>query len=229
MVARDCRRAAVTARRRGSRTAGMAAGVALCLAALSAARAATGFFVSANGDFVSAYHVIGECRRPAVRIAGAAWPAVPVAASASADLALIRTKGRRSAYARFPRNLRAELNQPLIIVSARGGVADRFLPGEVVRRVAYRGGALFVRSKQPILTGDSGSPLLSRRGALIGLLIAHGRHSRYRGIAVDALTVAEFVAGAGVAIETLATPLTTTARAAADLAAAYTFPVVCRD
>jgi S1-C subfamily serine protease len=192
--------------------------------------AGTGFFVSAEGDFVSAYHVIGDCRRPAILTPAGLLAARTVAGSATYDLAVARTEARPLLYAVF-----AGYGQRIAPTSwwvarfrACGGLGSRSIVE--ARQIPLPSGwdhLLAIEAADPIEGGNSGSPLIDGQGAIVGMVIARATEDARSALAVDAITLKGFLLGAGVRFETATENLPLPDGLAGALASQYTFPVHC--
>lgn len=213
--------------------ADVAGGVAAIAARASRAvpfNAGSGFFVNAEGDFVSAHHVIGGCRRPAVETPWGLWPARPVAASATQDIAVVRTDRRPPAhavFARYPARLGAG-SLWIARFASCGGLASRdIVAAEVLAIPRTWQGVLVFESTAAIGPGNSGSPVVDAQGAIAGMLVARAAAHAGTGMAVDGQTLKGFLIGAGVAFETVPESLPLPDGIAGAVAAQAAFPVVC--
>lgn len=197
--------------------------------------AGTGFFISARGDFVTAHHVIGGCASPALKTPDGLLEARPVTGSTTEDLSLIRTLKPPRVYARFAADPRQALINPVTIIRYRGGqglASFDTTPAVFRGRYQNRDGGLVFEAAEPIEGGNSGSPVVARNGGVVGLILARAKEAPRITIATSAFNIAQFVAGAGVEIETI-TDQTTRPRAGRGVPMPgptdFTFPVICLD
>lgn len=180
--------------------------VALALTVMLAAEpaAASGFFVSADGDFLSADHAVRKCPAPYVETEEGRLPLERVASSRKLDVSLLRAKRGNPAFAYFPMRPSASLRGPLIMVRRRAGDDElRVVHARFAGYAENLGDKLVVRAERPIIVGDSGSPLVDAEGALVGMMVAKAVKENTIGIAVDTFTLVDFLAEAGVSIETV--------------------------
>lgn len=190
----------------------------------------TGFFINADGDFVSPYHLIGDCPYPAVETPEGVLLGTPVASSQRLDIAVIRTGEPRGGYARFPDVPDDPRFKPVVIPRFRGcgGLDSWNVTGAVATGMFARGGGgLAIRASQAIEGGNSGSPVIDSGGAVIGMVVARHNGRSESGIAVDAETIIRFLSDAGVPFQTTPTVSMYEGETFAVAARRYTFPVLC--
>jgi S1-C subfamily serine protease len=207
------------------------AAAAVILVLAPAAAEANGFFVNADGDFVSAYHLIGECAEPAVETSEMRLPAVRIAASATEDLVLIRTRGApRGVFARFPASVGQSLAEPLRMVRRSGdGDEVRTVEASFLGRAEQLGGKMVFQTERSIRGGDSGSPIVDGLARVVGLVVAKATHRAFLAIAVEAGTIVDFLAEAGISIVTDDRRLGADDGKTAANAVGFTYPVTCLD
>lgn len=220
-------------RSRRSGLAGLAlAGLAL---ALCESAGAAGFFVSADGHYVSAAHIIAGCQRPAVHMATGWIEGEPVGRSKDYDLALIKVPIEPDAFGRFARDPAKTLRGPVVIVTGHGdGPRGRWINwGRYQRRMQFEANKdsyLALRMKTRVRGGTSGSPALGRDGAVVGLVVAKLQEDIKMALAIDAFTVAQFLASEGVVVSTEDTNGSSrSAEAVVADAFRFTRPVRCLD
>lgn len=190
----------------------------------------TGFFVSRDGDFVTADHVLGNCRRPAVETPGGVSPATVVARSSRRDLAVLRTERPPLAAALLLPRRPFPVRERITITRYRscGGLASRgIVAGHATAMRFGSFGALAVTTEQPIMGGNSGSPVIDTHGLLLGMIVARFVHESTRALAVDATTIMAFLDEHEVAFETAPPMLFLLPERSPASAVPYTFPVVC--
>ncbi len=190
----------------------------------------TGFFVSADGHFVSAFHVLGDCPRPAVETPDGILTGNVVASSRADDLAVIKTDARPRDYARFPAYPAVPVWDPVTIARFRGcgGLASFALSGGFAASLAGRWpGVIAVQAAQPIQGGNSGSPVIDRNGAIVGMVVARLVQTTSTGIAVDVGAITRLLAEAGVPYEWTPSLLFLLPESYGAGAHRYTFPALC--
>ena len=189
----------------------------------------TGFFVSRDGQFVSAHHVIGTCRYPAVLTPDGVFVGHVLVTSAADDVTLIQTAYQPDEEASFPA-ITSYTWQPVTIARMVqcGGLASRALAHGYAAPI--RGAAadrILIRVEEPILGGNSGSPVIDETGALAGMLVARTQSETRIGIAVRAERIADLMRSVGVEPRAAPFGVPLSANYYGLRTAAYTFPVVC--
>lgn len=130
----------------------------------------TGFFVSAAGHVLTNAHVVAGCATISVD----GQPATVIAQDSSFDLALLQSGQRPSEYAVFASSP-AQLNSD---ISVAGYPLRQFLSDLNVTRgsiTAIRGLAGDITRMQisaPVQPGNSGGPVLSARGTVVGVVVS---------------------------------------------------------
>ncbi len=203
---------------------------AIGLAAHGAAADATGFFVSREGHFVSANHVLGKCVSAAIKTPGGILIGDLVAHSADADLAVVKTRERPRHWARLPKDPARALQSAVLIARFSGSAdpdARRLTPAEFEHSDPSREGFLIFRASATIRSGDSGSPVISQHGAVVGVLVARDRQRSYLGIAADAFALAQLLHGAGIRFETVGETAALRIGTDPENAGRFAFPVSC--
>lgn len=189
----------------------------------------TGFFVSREGHFVSAHHVIGTCRYPAVQTPDGVFVGRVLVTSAADDVTVIKTEYHPDDAASFP--VRASHAwEPVTMARMRGcgGPASRDLAHGLAAPIGgAAAGQIVIRSEEPILGGNSGSPVIDATGALAGMLIARTQSETRTGIAVRSDRIAALMQSVGVEPRTGSAGLPLSAEYYGLRTAAYTFAVLC--
>ncbi|UBV42831.1 S1C family serine protease [Deinococcus taeanensis] len=135
----------------------------------------TGFFISAGGQVLTAYHVVSGGQLFQVStLSGRTYPAQVVAFDASADVALLQVRARSS----FPHlNLTSRAPRVGETVLAIGNSGGDFLQprrGQLLRLNAEAGRADFpqgtLEMNAPLAPGDSGGPIIDGNGQAIGVI-----------------------------------------------------------
>ncbi len=205
----------------------------------------TGFFVNDRGAFVSAHHVAGGCARLVIETDEGVLVGRPVAGSESLDVAVVQVDATPAQYAMLPditpdtgpdtgpgaapAPSRPLFNEPVAVATTDrcGGLASR--TGQLAWATAFAApspGSVIVRAGRPIVSGNSGSPIVDVNGVLVGMLVARATRTPTTGIGVAAGSIAQVLREADVPFATaprtvpLATPLRPPPTA-------YTFPVNC--
>jgi S1-C subfamily serine protease len=204
--------------------------VATTVATLAPFNRGTGFFINARGDFVSALHVTERCPRPALQTPDGIIIGTLIATSEPLDIAVARTGRTRTAYARFPDYPTQWLMEPVAISRYRAcGGPDSWnvTTATATSMLMFKRGSIALAATDPIAGGNSGSPVIDRSGAVIGMVFARLERMSETGIAVDAATITHFLNAADVPYQTLPSALFMAPESSGVSAAAYTFPVLC--
>jgi S1-C subfamily serine protease len=190
----------------------------------------TGFFVNARGDFVSALHVIDRCPRPALQTPEGILVGTVIASSKQLDIAVVATGHARGAYARFPDQPAQWLMEPVAIGRYRacGGPQSWSVTTATATSMFLFGrGSIALAASDPIEGGNSGSPVVDRSGAVVGMVFARLARMSETGIAIDATTITRFLGAAAVPYRTVPSVFFLVPESSGVGAAQYTFPVVC--
>lgn len=139
----------------------------------------TGVIVSADGKVVTAAHVVDGMDSIMVEVLGDdPVPAHVLASEPKADLSLIQVTGlsRDAGIATIADSDQVRVGQPVIIVGApyglrhslsMGVISARWVPGAVYDAFPL---AEFLQTDAAINTGNSGGPMFSQEGKLIGIV-----------------------------------------------------------
>jgi TPR repeat protein len=168
-------------------------------AALNSPRSSgTGFFVTSDGYFVTAHHVVSDASRVVIKTKVIALAATVVKIDKANDLALLKVIGayppaigtNRASYLNRDARLSgvASKFRPLPIVDSSGiklgdsistlgfpnldlqGSEAKFTRGEINSLTGIKDDAHFFQISAQIQPGNSGSPLLDRSGNVIGIV-----------------------------------------------------------
>lgn len=204
--------------------------VAATFAAILPFNGGTGFFVNANGDFLSALHVVDRCAHPALQTPEGIVVGRIVAKSEQLDLAVIRTDQARDAYARFPDYPTQWLVEPVSVGRYRacGGLGSwDVVPATATSMPGFGGGLLALAAADAMEAGNSGSPVIERNGAVAGMVTARLEQRSETGIAVNATVIARFLAASGVPYQTVPSVLFLLPEGLGTAAAQHAFPLLC--
>ena len=131
----------------------------------------TGFLVSADGKFVTNYHVIQEAARLSVKLLdGAEYRDVSlVAADPASDLALMQIPGVSGLPAmRMGSDMQMEVGDRVFVMGNPLGMGGTFTDGMVSGKRPVEGVAM-LQISAPISPGSSGGPVMNERGEVIGV------------------------------------------------------------
>lgn len=133
----------------------------------------TGFFVSSTGHILTVFHVAGRCRE--IRIAGSSAKVSLVTADKVNDLALLKQEAVVKEVAGFivdPSKVRqgedvVSFGFPLNSVLSSGG---NLTPGVISALTGLGNNTNQVQITAPIQPGSSGSPVLDKKGRVVGMV-----------------------------------------------------------
>ena len=133
----------------------------------------TGFFISADGHFVTSAHVIADCASIKAKADdGAIRDAKVVARDAANDLALLKVEKTAASAAHLRATLRlgenvAAFGFPHADILATSG---NFTLGNVTALSGIGDDSRFAQISAPVQAGNSGGPLLDRDGNVVGVV-----------------------------------------------------------
>ena len=144
----------------------------------------TGFLISADGLVVTNHHVIEGANAIEVQQGNMIYAASVVARDAANDLALLKTdmKGRPLRLASARGSMRGDevltLGYPLPDLA---GEAQKATFGRINATAGFNDDARYLQIDVPIQPGNSGGPLINRRGEVIGVVSASlGEEATFR-------------------------------------------------
>jgi TPR repeat protein len=137
----------------------------------------TGFFVSSDGYLITNAHVVDSCDTlHAIDDARNQFPAQVVRISTSDDLALLKANTRRNSVAVFRDSVQIIQGETVIaygyplagLLASTGNVST----GLVTALAGLRDDPRQMQISAPIQPGNSGGPLVDKKGAVIGVIVA---------------------------------------------------------
>jgi len=130
----------------------------------------TGFVVSADGMFVTNYHVIEEAERLQVTLLdGGRYDQVQlIAADPASDLALMKVPAHDLRPLRIGSDLRMEVGDKVYVMGNPLGMSGTFSDGMVSGRRPLEGVSM-LQISAPISPGSSGGPVMNEQGEVIGV------------------------------------------------------------
>lgn len=138
----------------------------------------TGFFVSDNGLFATNYHVAGECSRVVIINTGNSReiPARLVQADAVNDLAVLRADVPRSTPIPLASGFNLKPGEDVLTLGypdpERMGLQQKATFGLVNAATGIQDDLRLCQVDLPIQPGNSGGPLLSLKGEVVGIVTA---------------------------------------------------------
>ncbi|HZP88818.1 MAG TPA: serine protease [Burkholderiales bacterium] len=134
----------------------------------------SGFFVSSDGTFVTAAHVVASCSAVSVEGQGVKAGAAYLAMDATRDIAILRASARPRVFAKFAQRQIRQGDQvvsygfPLAGAISSGGTATT---GYVSALTGLRDDQNMLQISAPVQPGHSGGPLVDLSGAVVGMVI----------------------------------------------------------
>ncbi|WP_198174074.1 S1C family serine protease [Mesorhizobium xinjiangense] len=138
-----------------------------------ASSSGTGFFVTADGEIITNFHVIDGCRNPLVLHGRSpSLPAAIVARDKTNDLALLKVEKQVDQFAHFNVKVRlgepvAAFGYPLSSILSSGG---NFTLGSVTALSGLRDDSRYLQTSAPVQPGNSGGPLVDYYGNVAGIV-----------------------------------------------------------
>ena len=162
---------------------------------------ASGFIVSADGLIVTNRHVVAGARSVRVKLAyGREVPAQVVGTDATTDIALLRVSAGRLTALRLESSGKVSVGDPVVAIGNPFGLGQSVTAGILsarARTLEEDPYIDFLQTDAAINLGNSGGPLLSSDGAVIGVttaILSPSGGSVGLGFAIPAETVASVVA-----------------------------------
>jgi len=157
-------------------TAGLCFGLCFASPAYSAVYSGTGFFITTDGYFVTSYHVVEGAKKIEIRLpSGQRIPAESVLADRENDVALLKASGKFSALPLISSS-NAKRGMEVITlgfphVSIQGTDA-KLTDGVISSLSGLESDSRFFQVTVPVQSGNSGGPLVTREGNVIGVIAA---------------------------------------------------------
>lgn len=151
-------------------------------------RQGTGFAIS-EGEVLTAWHLVVDAERVVLRdLWGGRWSADVVGVNARVDLALLSVAGARFPAVRWADSDALSVGDPLFSIGNPLGLGHSLTPGALgggrrsVQLDLSAGGLVpYLQLSMPLNPGNSGGPIFSRDGEVIGAL--SGTHAEGQAIA----------------------------------------------
>ncbi len=135
----------------------------------------TGFFLNQFGAVLTNYHVVEECGEVLVETGGGSYGAKPAAADKVNDLAVIQIDYSSTRYALFDENEPIMGRQVTVFGYGARNLdpkQERLYPSLTTGVVSYLGDIAAIQISASIQPGNSGSPVISDDGRVVGIVAA---------------------------------------------------------
>lgn len=135
----------------------------------------SGFFITQDGYLVSNYHVVKSANRVVIRSKGTNFPATVVVTDESNDLAILKADGLFSCIG-IRSSSEVRLGESVFTIGYPNpidqGNAPKMTDGRISSLYGLRDDASQFQISVPIQPGNSGGPLVSDKGELIGVTVS---------------------------------------------------------
>ncbi|MGA2177470.1 MAG: trypsin-like peptidase domain-containing protein [Verrucomicrobiota bacterium] len=135
----------------------------------------TGFFVSEDGFLLTAFHVVADAGRIAVRMKAGTFPATLVKADKANDVALLKVTGRFPALPVAP-SRGVKLGESVFTIGFPNiglqGFAPKLTKGEISSLAGVQDDPRAFQISVPVQPGNSGGPLVNQYGNVVGIVAA---------------------------------------------------------
>jgi tetratricopeptide (TPR) repeat protein len=160
-------------------------------------RTGTGFFVSADGDLLTNFHVIRGAIHISARTNNGAIFVFEklIAGSAESDVALLRFQANDVDYLKLGSSTNAVEGETVLVIGNPEGLQGTVSNGIIS---AFRENRSYIQITAPVSPGSSGSPVLDETGQVIGMATLIAKEGQNLNFAISA-EVVEAVIRSGVA------------------------------
>jgi hypothetical protein len=191
----------------------------------------SGFFVSDGGQILTNHHVVEDCSSLRVEQPGSGAIAATVAArDVNNDLALLRTSSKPTIVAKFGSQTR--LGQSIYVFGfpmfPNLSSSGNFTVGSVTALTGPRDDTGFLQISAPVQPGNSGGPLLDKRGNVVGIIVGRIEKLQNVNFAIKSSVALNFLSSNAVDTkdrETTASELPP--EEIADLAKSFSLRILC--
>lgn len=136
----------------------------------------TGFFISSDGYFVTAHHVIGESKKIQVVVGGETHAAEPIRADLMNDIALLRVNGDEFTALSVQPSRSVKVGQSVFTVGFPNisiqGTEAKYTEGSINSLSGIADDPRLFQTSVSIQPGNSGGPLLNEHGDVVGIVLS---------------------------------------------------------
>ena len=136
----------------------------------------TGFFVTDDGYFVTAAHVVKNSDKFHVLTGNETNNATVIKQDFALDLALLKTTGTSQGLPVNAKAARQKLGDPVFTIGFPNpemqGVAPKLTRGDISSLSGARDDARYFQISVPVQPGNSGGALLDREGSVVGVILS---------------------------------------------------------
>ena len=134
----------------------------------------SGFFISADGYFITNDHVVRNAQRVKLKIGSDVLPAEVVQEDSTRDLALLKVAGQFKALGISPAD--AQLGEPVFTIGFPDiklqGTEPKYTDGKVSSLAGLKDDPTEYQVSVPVQPGNSGGPLVDASGNVRGVIVA---------------------------------------------------------
>lgn len=136
----------------------------------------SGFFVSADGEIVTNFHVIEGAHSAVVKVpSGAFFPVSGVLASdPDGDLAIIKVSGNNLPFLNLAVANKLSVGDHVVAIGSPLGLEETVSDGVVSAFRVEAQDKRRIHTTAPVSPGNSGGPLLDMRGVVVGVITRRG-------------------------------------------------------
>lgn len=135
----------------------------------------TGFFIAPNGFVVTAQHVVENAKSITVILNdGTELPATPVTSSKATDIAILKIEAEGVSFLSLAPGAELALGDEVYTIGFPAieilGDNHKYADGKVSSLSGVEGDTAFLQVTVPVQPGNSGGPLVDRRGRAVGVV-----------------------------------------------------------
>jgi TPR repeat protein len=141
----------------------------------SSVASGSGFFITADGYFVTNNHVVEDGKRIRIMTANGDYPATVIRTDPNNDLAILKAEGRFTPlHVRGSRSLRASDRVATVGYPSPDvqGLSAKYTSGEVSSLSGMNDDARLLQVSVPLQPGNSGGPLVDSSGSVVGVIVS---------------------------------------------------------
>lgn len=158
-----------------------------------------GFVVNDDGDIVTNAHVIGKAKKADVKLVdGRIEEGAVVATDERRDLALLRVRGELDHWVELGPSADLKLGEEVAAMGAPLGLEHSVTKGVISSRARRIGGNQFLQIDAALNPGNSGGPVINKRGAVIGVSTIMAKGAENVGFAIPSEVLVAFLDEHGV-------------------------------
>ncbi len=160
----------------------------------------SGFIINASGQIVTCAHVVGKASRAQVKLADASV----TTRDKARDLAVLQFSGDVSTWAELGSSTRIKLGERIAAIGAPLGLEHSVTTGGISSRNRVIGSNRYLQIDAALNPGNSGGPVVDKRGAIIGVNTVVAKRAENVGFAIASEVLVAFLREHGVEYDTVA-------------------------